>query len=128
MDVENVIEWIKEHWTGVIMGAFIIFFILMFVFGIYLTAIQPKEGYVIRKDYRPEYTSTEYRTISLSDGKSTRIPVQKYHSARYVIVIEGINSKGEKDTGIYDVTPTEYESIEIGDYYVKQKTSEENRW
>lgn len=78
-------------------------------------------GYVIRKDYSPEYTSTEYKYITQSDGKRIRVPTQKYHAARYVITIKGVNSKGEEDKGVYDVTPVEYESIEIGDYYIRQK-------
>lgn len=114
-------EWIKENWKFVVISLVAIFIISIFGWGIYRSAIQPKEGVVIRKDYSPEYTSTEYKYITQSDGKRIRVPTQKYHAARYVITIKGVNSKGEEDKGVYDVTPVEYESIEIGDYYIRQK-------
>lgn len=121
MRSNEVIEWIEEYWTGIIFGIVRVFVISIIGFALYRSAIQPKEGIVIRKDYSPEYTSTEYEYITQSDGKRIRVPMRKYHAARYVIIIEGINSKGDKDTGVYDVTPVEYESIEIGDYYIRQK-------
>lgn len=114
-------EWIKENWKFVIISLVALFTISTFGYGIYRSAIQPKEGYVIRKDYYPEYTSTDYNYITQSDGKRIRVPTQQYHAARYVITIKGVNSKGEEDKGVYDVTPVEYESIEIGDYYIRQK-------
>ena len=40
-----------------------------------------------------------------------------------MITIKGVNSKGEEDNGVYDVTPVEYENIEIGDYYIRRKGS-----
>lgn len=115
------IGWIKEYWRFVVISLVALFTISMFGYGIYRSAIQPKEGYVIRKDYYPEYTSTDYNYITQSDGKRIRVPTQKYHAARYVITIKGVNSKGEEDKGAYDVTPVEYENIEIGDYYIRQK-------
>lgn len=117
----KVIEWIEEYWRGIIFVIVMVFVISIIGFELYRSAIQPKEGIVIRKDYYPEYTSTEYKYITQSDGKRIRIPTQKYHAARYVITIKGVDSKGEEDKGVYDVTPVEYESIEIGDYYIKQK-------
>lgn len=115
------IEWIKEYWRFVVISLVALFIVSIFGYGIYRSAIQPKEGYVIRKDYYPEYTSTEYNYITQSDVKRIRVPIQKYHAARYVITIKGVNSKGEEDNGVYDVAPVEYESIEIGDYYIRQK-------
>lgn len=117
----KVIEWIEEYWKGIILGIVVVLVISIIGFELYRSAIQPKEGIVIRKDYYPEYTSTEYKYITQSDGKRIRVPTQKYHAARYVITIKGVNSKGEEDKGVYDVTPVEYESIEIGDYYIRQK-------
>lgn len=121
MRSNKVIEWIEEYWTGIIFGIVMVFVISIIGFALYRSAIQPKEGIVIRKDYSPEYTSTEYKYITQSDGKRISVPTQKYHAARYVITIKGVNSKGEEDKGVYDVTPVEYESIEIGDYYIRQK-------
>lgn len=121
MRSNKVIEWIKEYWIGVIFGIVIVFMISIIGFALYRSAIQPKEGIVIRKDYYPEYTSIDYNYITQSDGKRIRVPTQKYHAARYVITIKGVNSNGEEDNGVYDVTPVEYESIEIGDYYIRQK-------
>lgn len=115
------IEWIKEYWRFVVISLVALFIVSIFGYVIYRSAIQPKEGYVIRKDYYPEYTSTDYNYITQSDGKSIMVPTTKYHAARYVITIKGVNSKGEEDKGVYDVTPVEYESIEIGDYYIRQK-------
>lgn len=115
------IGWIKEYWRFVVISLVALFIVSIFGYVIYRSAIQPKEGYVIRKDYYPEYTSIDYNYITQSDGKSIMVPIQKYHAARYVITIKGVNSKGEEDTGVYDVTPVEYENIEIGDYYIRQK-------
>lgn len=121
MRSNKAIEWIEEYWTGIIFGIVMVFVISIIGFALYRSAIQPKEGIVIRKDYSPEYISTEYKYITQSDGKSIMVPTQKYHAARYVITIKGVNSKGEEDKGVYDVTPVEYESIKIGDYYIRQK-------
>ena len=115
------IGWIKEYWSFVVISLVALFIVSIFGYVIYRSAIQPKEGIVIRKDYSPEYTSTDYNYVTQSDGKRIRVPTQKYHAARYVITIKGVNSKGEEDKGVYDVTPVEYESIEIGDYYIRQK-------
>lgn len=112
-------DWVKEHWYKVVVGVFWVIVLVVMVWSMYQSATQPKEGVVVRKDYHPEYTSTSYETV-YQEGKSTRIPVQKYHGARYLITIRGVNSKGEEDFGYYDVTPSEYDRIEIGDYYVKQ--------
>lgn len=117
-------EWIKENWKFVAISLVALFIVSIFGYSIYRSAIQPKEGTVVRKDYYPAYTSTDYNTVTGSDGKTIRIPVQKYHSERYQIVIQGINAKGEEDFGYYDVTMNEYENIEIGDYYIKQRVEE----
>ena len=121
ISVNNAIEWFEEYWREVILGIVIIFIILIIGFSLYRSARQPKEGTVIRKDYYPEYTSTEYNYITQADGKRIRVPTQKYHAARYQITIKGINAKGKEDFGCYDVTPAEYEKIEIGNYYIRQK-------
>lgn len=117
-------EWIKENWKIVVISLVVLFAVSILGYSIYRSAIQPKEGTVIRKDYYPAYTSTEYTTVTISDGKTTQIPMQKYHPERYQIVIQGTNLKGEEDLGYYNVTMNEYESIKIGDYYIKQRTKE----
>ena len=118
--MQEVFEKIKEYSSAIIGAALIILAALLIAVAVYRSAIQPKEGVVVRKNYQPPYTTTHYKTIRYGDGKTTRIPVQEYHDATYQIVIRGINSKGEEDLGYYYVTPTEYENIKIGDYYVKQ--------
>jgi len=124
MNKENVKEFFKDYYPALIVGAFMLALITCIGVLLYHATIQPKEGVVIRKDYYPEHTTTTYETISSSNGKTTtttRIPIQQYHPARYQITIKGINSKGEEDFGYYDVTPAEYESIKVGDYYIKQQ-------
>lgn len=118
--MDKACEWFKEYGLKTIVAAVITIVTGLMVFGIYYSAIQPKEGVVVRKDYTPAYTSTDYRTVTKSDGTTMRIPMQEYHDARYTIVIRGIDKKGRERLGYYDVTPTEYENIKIGDYYVKQ--------
>lgn len=93
--------------------------IIFFVF--YRLSIQPREGVVIRKDYTPAYTTTDYNYV-YKNGESIRVPMQKYHAESYTITIKGINAKGKEDTGIYNVTPEEYSRIEIGDYYIKESS------
>ena len=70
------IGWIKEYWRFVVISLVALFIVSIFGYVIYRSAIQPKEGYVIRKDYYPEYTSTEYNYITQTDGKSIRVPNQ----------------------------------------------------
>ena len=119
-----ITEWIKENWKFLVISLVALFIVSIFGYSIYRAAIQPREGVVVRKDYYPAYTSTEYKTVTSSDGKTTRIPMQEHHPERYHIVIQGTNSKGEADFGFYNVTMNEYESIKIGDYYIKQRTKE----
>ena len=118
--MQKVVEKIKENGATIIAAAVLIFMATLIILALYGSATQPKEGIVVRKNYYPSYTSTDYKTINYSDGSTARVPVQEYHEATYQIVIKGINSKGEEDLGYYYVTPMEYESIKIGDYYVKE--------
>lgn len=118
--MQEVFKKITENGATIISAAILVIAVLLLVVGIYSSATQPKEGVVVRKEYRPPHTSTDYRTITDGNGKTIRIPVQEYHDAVYQIVIKGINSKGEEDLGYYYVTPTEYETIKIGDYYIKE--------
>lgn len=117
--IESVIDYIKEYYHIIIVATISAGIAIMIIFAIHQSAIQPKEGVVVRKDYYPAYTSTHYQIIS-SGKTTTTIPITKHHEERYQIVIRGINQKGEEDFGYYDVTPIEYENIKIGDYYIKQ--------
>lgn len=117
--IENVIDCIKEYYHVIIFATISACIAIMIIFAIHQSAIQPKEGVVVRKDYYPAYTSTEYQIIH-NGNTTTRIPMQKRHEAKYQIVIRVINQKGEEDLGYYNVTPIEYENIKIGDYYIKQ--------
>ena len=121
MDTLKLSNWIRENIEIVVFTLFATLITALIAIVIYQSAVQPKEGVVIRKDYQPPYTSTHYRTITQSDGKRIEVPMQEYHDARYQIVIKGINAKGEESHGYYYVTPVEYENINIGDYYVKQR-------
>ena len=119
--MKKTFDWSKEYWKQCIIFAAIIVIVGLFIIVCrHAYAIQPKEGVVVRKDYNPAYTTTSYRTITHSDGKTTSVPVQEQHAAVYQITIKGINSKGEESLGYYYVTPVEYENIKIGDYYIKQ--------
>lgn len=120
MNVKNIIDWVLDNLAAILGCVFIAFIALMIAVAIYTSVIQPKEGVVIRKDYQPPYTSTTYTTIANGNGTITRIPVQTHHAERYQITIKGIDSKGKESLGYYDVSPIEYEKIQIGDYYIKQ--------
>lgn len=103
------------------LGVFVLLFVSLVVFAFYRASIQPRAGVVIRKDYTPAYTTTDYSYVHKS-GESIRVPMQEYHPERYIITIKGTNTKGEEDTGIYDVTPDEYHAIKIGDYYIRESS------
>lgn len=118
---KQITNWLLDNVQIIVFAVLVIAMLAIFGVAIIRSATQPKEGVVIRKDYFPEYTTTTYKTIYQSNNKTTRIPVEKYHPARYQITIKGINSKGKEDFGYYDVTPAEYVTIEIGDYYIKQR-------
>lgn len=120
MKAENIRDWFLDNLIIILGCVFIAIIALLIAGALYTSAIQPKEGVVIRKDYYPAYTTTTYSMITQSNGTTTRIPIQNYHAERYQITIKGINSKGEESLGYYDVTPIEYEEIQIGDYYIKQ--------
>lgn len=117
---ENTIDWIKDHLHIILFAICSVIIIFAVAWAIHQAATQPKEGVVVRKDYKSAYTTTSFTTIHNSNGTTTRVPIQQYHEATYQIVIKGINSKGEEDLGYYNVTPIEYENIKIGDYYIKQ--------
>lgn len=118
--MQNVFDCWKEYRKFIALAVIIVTVGLLIVMCRHAYAIQPKEGVVVRKDYNPAYTTTSYRTITHSDGKTTSVPVQEQHAAVYQITIKGINSKGEESLAYYYVTPVEYENIKIGDYYIKQ--------
>lgn len=95
-------------------GAIVIAFIL------YATSIQPKEGYVIRKDYIPAHTETTYKSVR-SNKKNIRVPQQEWVDAQYTIIIQGKDKNGNDATATYSVTEQEYAQIEVGEYYIKEK-------
>lgn len=121
MSKEQIIEFARENWMQILFVTMILIFLVLMGIGIYKVSIQPTEGEVIRKEYTPAYTTTEYKTITHSDGTTTRVPVEKYHSEQYMIIIYGVNKNGEESTGAWNVTAAEYDRIQIGDWYVHSK-------
>lgn len=95
-------------------GAIVIALIL------YATNIQPKEGYVIRKDYIPAHAETTYKSVRDSN-ENIRVPQQEWVDAQYIITIQGKDKNGNDATATYNVTEQEYAEIEIGDYYIKER-------
>lgn len=93
---------------------------IVIAFIIYATSMQPKEGYVIRKDYIPAHTKTTYKSVRDSK-ENVRVPQQEWVDAQYIITIQGKDKNGNDATAMYNVTEQEYAEIQIGDYFIKEK-------
>ena len=81
----------------------------------------PTEGVVVEKNYKPAYIHTVYRNETNSKRETITIPMTEYEPERYYITIKGINKKGKEQEYKFQVSPSEYEKIEIGDFYIRRK-------
>ena len=117
--LSDFLEKLVEHFGLVICSLFVIGFIALFGVAIYNESIAPTKGVVVDKSYTKEHTYTTYKTVK--QGKETiQVPVQKYVGAEYKITIEGLNKNEEMMKYSFEVTPEEYESIKIGDMYIRK--------
>ena len=104
-----------------------VFIICMIVLGcavffglaIYSESIAPTKGVVVDKDYTSGYSYTTYETM-YKNSESIQVPVQKYREAEYKITIKGTNKKGEEMKYTFEVSPEEYETIQLGDTYIRK--------
>lgn len=115
----DFLEKAVEHIEEILVAVVIISIIVLFSYGVYNSAIAPKEGIVISKRYSKGYYYTTYETIRRK-GETISVPVQKYEEPSYTITIKGINKKGEEQEYSLQVSPEEYANIEIGDTYIRE--------
>ena len=112
-----------RDFTEILGGAIVVLVILFilgtFCVGIYQAANAPSKGVVISKNYTEGYTHTTYRTVHKGE-ESIRVPMQEYVEPRYYITIRGVNKKGEESEYTFSVPPSEYETISLGDTYVRK--------
>ena len=92
---------------------------VFFGVAIYTESIAPTKGVVVDKDYTRGYSYTTRETV-YKNGESIQVPVQKYREAEYKITIKGINKKGKEMKYTFEVSPEEYESIQLGDTYIRK--------
>ena len=112
-----------ELFEKVIMGIMMV--IIIGIFAMIIIAIGSaiysdidygvKEGIIIDKQYNREFTTTTYTTTYSGDTQII-IPVQQYHPESYTIKIQKEEGQEVKEIWI-NVTPSEYEKLNIGDYY-----------
>ena len=117
--LSDFLEKLVEHFEFVICSLFVIGFIALFGVAIYNESIAPTKGVVVDKSYTKEHTYTTYKTVK--QGKETiQVPVQKYVGTEYKITIKGLNKNEEMMKYSFEVTPEEYESIQLGDTYIRK--------
>lgn len=79
------------------------------------------EGVIVEKKFIPEHTETLYVPIVSKVGNSTitnLIPVMRDYEDQWIIIFEGINEEGEKETRKVYTNEATYNSCEIGDNFV----------
>lgn len=79
------------------------------------------EGVIVEKEFIPEHTETLYVPIMTKVGNSTitnLIPVMRDYEDQWVIVFEGINEEGEKETRKVYTNEATYNLCEIGEKFV----------
>ena len=117
--LSDFLEKLVEHFEFVICSLFVIGFIALLGVAIDNESIAPTKGVVVDKGYTKEHTYTTYKTVK--QGKETiQVPVQKYVGAEYKITIKGLNKNEEMMKYSFEVAPEEYESIKIGDMYIRK--------
>ena len=113
--IEKIVDNIEVFIICMIILGCAVFFGL----AIYTESIAPTKGVVVDKSYTKEHTYTTYKTVK--QGKETiQVPVQKYVGAEYKITIEGLNKNEEMMRYSFEVAPEEYESIQLGDTYIRK--------
>ena len=93
----------------------------LLIIACYAEVIKPTKGVVVAKRYEPARQYVTYYNVTNSNGISTSIPIIKTEPEKYCIVIKGINKKGKETEWTYTVSPSEYEALEIGEYYIHRK-------
>ena len=117
--LSDFLEKLVEYFELVICSLFVIGFIALFGVAIYNESIAPTKGVVVDKSYTKEHTYTTYKPVK--QGKETiQVPVQKYVGTEYKITIKGLNKNEEMMKYSFEVTPEEYESIQLGDTYIRK--------
>jgi hypothetical protein len=79
------------------------------------------EGVIIEKEFIPAHTESILIPVVTKVGNSTitnLIPVVRDYEDQWVIIFEGINEEGEKETRKVYTNEATYNSCKIGDNFV----------
>lgn len=115
----KIVDWVIDNFSLVFIALAFVGVITLFGYAIYYESSAPTKGVVVDKTYTKEHTETTYKTVK--QGKETiNVPMQKYVGSQYTITIKGLNKNEKMVKYSFEVTPEEYETIQLGDTYIRK--------
>lgn len=119
MRIAEWLKWNKDVLLGVLSVTLLIFGFILFAWKLYVSQVDNMivSGIVIDKVYSPSKSSIGSGVNS--NGETTTLINSS--SEKYILIVDGVNRKGNKDVKSVQVKAKEYIKYDIGDIYKEEE-------